>query len=318
MMRLLTLSGFQRVSLAGLLLGAGLIIMSVDCLMAQPPKPVFDGQSAFTILYEQVKLGSRVPGSKAHDDAVAWFTEWFEESGATVKHQKFHAAIPQHPTPDSDFRSVEGVNIIARFGSKHIPDMLLCAHYDCRPWADSDPDPSKWSQPIPGANDGASGVAVLMELARLFAENPPPITVEIVLFDLEDAGIEGDNASWAIGSSHFAKHYAGSAPAKAILLDMIGDSDLQIKQEYFSLVYAREWTEEIFRVAEEVGSWAFDPQPGQAVYDDHVPLLKAGFQIVDLIDFDYPYWHTMMDSPAACSAQSLEQVGRVLVHLIYN
>jgi len=279
--------------------------------------PEFDGQSAFTFLYRQVALGPRVAESDAHAQAVAMYRDWFERAGAQVHLQTFPATIHTQPSLASPTRQVKGENVIARFG-EGAPELLLCAHYDSRPWADEDPDSANRAIPVPGANDGASGVAVLLELARLFSENPAPVTVEIVLFDLEDAGIGGSDASWALGSQYYALNYSGPAPRGGVLLDMIGDSDLHIQKEYFSVSYASKWTDMIFELAAETDAWAFDPSLGQAVYDDHVPLLKAGIPMVDLIDFDYPYWHTLQDVPAACSPESLEQIGRVLVHLIYS
>lgn len=291
--------------------------MAVPLRLEAQTMPEFDGNSAFTFLYRQVAFGPRLANSEAHQRAVDMYVDWFKKAGATVRLQTFPATLFDQPKLSSSTHPVQGTNVIAKFGEGD-PTLLLCAHYDSRPWADQDPDPSNHMTPVPGANDGASGVAVLLEMARLFSQQPPPFTVEMVLFDLEDAGISGSDASWALGSQYYALHYAGKSPRGGVLLDMIGDSDLHIEKEYFSVAYAAEWTDLVFNVAADVDAWAFDSNLGQAVYDDHVALLRAGIPMVDLIDFDYPYWHTVQDVPAACSAESLEQVGRVLVRLVYG
>lgn len=301
----------------------GLMFFGVLLLLGQPfplqaSEPEFDGQSAFTFLYRQVELGARVPGSEAHSRAIEMIRDWMERAGAEVRLQTFTAAIHTAPRPDAPLKPVQGTNVIARFGDGGTTDLLLAAHYDSRPWADEESDPEKAMQPVPGANDGASGVAVLMELARLFAESPPPINVDLVFFDIEDAGVSGNNETWCLGSSYYARNHAGLPPQGGVLLDMIGDSDLEIPQEYFSIAYAREWTETVFRVARDVDAWSFYDAPGDAVYDDHVPLLKAGIPMVNLIDFNYEYWHTLNDLPQACSPESLEQVGRVVTRLVYG
>jgi hypothetical protein len=296
------------------------LLLPVLGASAQPTAapPVFDGQSAFGYLYQQVQLGARVPGSEAHRKAVEMITDWCERAGARVHQQRFAAQIPTAPSVNAPKRFVEGVNIIASFGGRGPAELLLAAHYDSRPWADQETDPDRAAIPVPGANDGASGVAVLMEMARLFSQRPPPMRVDLVFFDVEDAGISGFNDTYCLGSSYFAKHHSGPAPRGGILLDMIGDKDLEIPKEYFSVAYAREWTETIFDIAQEVDAWAFYDAIGEAVYDDHVPLLKAGIPMVNLIDFNYPDWHTLNDLPQSCSPESLEQVGRVLTRVVYG
>ena len=225
-----------------------------------------------------------------------------------------------HEQPDigSKTREVKAVNVIAHFGAAGDPIYLFCAHYDTRPWADKDPNPDNRQIPIPGANDGASGVAVLLELARLFAHTPPPMPIEIVLFDVEDSGVPETNETYCLGSAYYTKHYSGKTPVGAILLDMIGDSDLEIKMEYFSYVYCRSWTEHLFDLAEELELDHFISEIGDAVYDDHIHLIKAGIPTCDLIDFEYPVWHTLADTPSQCSPESLRQVGTLLRYIVYE
>ena len=295
-----------------------LAVWLLNIMPSQAQSPVFDGTSAFTFLYKQVEMGPRTPGSDAHARAVASYKEWFEKCGARVRLQPFSADVHTSPDGDAPKKRMDGNNVIARFGDALYTDYILCAHFDTRPWADEDPDPGRRLEPIDGANDGASGVAVLLEMARLFSTQPPPVTVEIVLFDLEDSGASGDNESYCLGSAYYAKNHSGPAPIGAILLDMVGDADLEIPQEWFSWAYAPEWTKQVFDLAEEIDADAFVPVVGDPVYDDHVPLLRAGIPAVDLIDFNYPYWHTHNDKPEACAPESLEQVGRLLVRLVYG
>lgn len=310
---------------AYLLLAIVLLLMIIDLATAktsEPPLPPlkFSGQEAFQFLYRQCELGPRNPGSPGHKDAIKAYVDWFEECGADVRKQTFTARVPRHFDGKQGTVKQKGTNIIAEFGPiRPVPDLILCAHFDTRPWADKDPDSTNWNKPIIGANDGASGVAVLLEMARLFNIKEPQLAVTIVLFDLEDSGISGNESTWCLGSAHYGKHYAGKAPSLgAVLLDMVGEDDIIIPMEYFSFARAQFWTETIFNLAEEVNSFAFEKRVGNVVYDDHVNLLRAGIPTVNLIDFDYPYWHTVEDTPDKCSPDSLEQVGRVLVKLIYN
>lgn len=280
--------------------------------------PDFDGNQAFTFLYKQVELGPRIPGSKSHDLAVTQFSDWFEQCGGQVILQRFSVDVPVHYSDSKKQQTVDGVNVIARFGSADKIDYLFCAHYDTRPWADHDPDLAKRDQPIDGANDGASGVAVLLELARLFSIEPPPVTVELVLFDVEDSGAPGDNESYCLGSAYYSRNYAGEAPLGAILLDMVGDESLEIPKEYFSYAYSRSWTDYLFDLASELGLSAFVDEVGDAVYDDHVNLIRNGIPTCNFIDFDYAPWHTHGDVPGQCSPESLSQVGTLLRALVYG
>ncbi|MBN1155963.1 M28 family peptidase, partial [candidate division KSB1 bacterium] len=210
-------------------------------------------------------------------------------------------------------------NFIANFNSDAQQRILLMAHWDTRPWADQDPDPANWSKPVLGANDGASGVAVLLEIARIMSITKPSYGVDILLVDGEDYGEYGDNESWAIGSREFARRKNPSyQPMYGILLDLIGDRDQQIYIESHSYRYARGIVDKVWNKAQELGIYEFIPEVRYEVMDDHVRLLEAGIPCIDIIDFDYPYWHTIQDTPDKCSAQSLENVGRVVLELLYE
>lgn len=210
-------------------------------------------------------------------------------------------------------------NIIASFGLQKTERILLCAHWDSRPWADQDPISENRDKPIVGANDGASGVAVLLEVARHLQLAEPKYGVDIVLFDGEDSGLPGQAESYALGAQHFAKNKDFRyRPKFGILLDMIGDKDLQIYQEKNSVNYAPQIVERIWDRAAELGSVPFHASLGYQVTDDHLPLLKVGIPCVDLIDFDYEYWHTLADTPDKCSPESLAEVGRLVLSLLYE
>ncbi|MFQ5823301.1 MAG: DUF4910 domain-containing protein [bacterium] len=210
-------------------------------------------------------------------------------------------------------------NIIASFAPEKNERILLCAHWDTRPWADQDPDLENRDKPILGANDGASGVAVLLEVAKTIQISEPKFGVDIIFFDGEDAGLPGQTDSYALGSQYFAKnkdfHYH---PQFGILLDMVGDKDLQIYQEENSLEYAPQIVEKVWNKAQRLELQAFIPTPGYEVTDDHMPLLRAGIPCIDLIDFNYDYWHTLEDTPDKCSPESLAQVGQLLLSLLYE
>jgi Zn-dependent M28 family amino/carboxypeptidase len=208
-------------------------------------------------------------------------------------------------------------NVIAQFNPTAKKQVLLCAHWDSRPTADMETDAAKKRQPIPGANDGASGVAVLLELARQFALKPPPVGVQIVLFDGEDYG--PDNDHMYLGARYYAKRPARPRPAYAILIDMIGDKDLQLWREQNSEINAPEINDRVWNAAEAVGATAaFQPGVKFTITDDHLPLQEAGFKAIDLIDFDYGPWHTLDDTPEHCSPASLKIIGDVLAKVVYD
>lgn len=275
--------------------------------------PDFDRQNAFRHLEAQVAFGPRVPGSDAHARCLAYMDSTMRGYANAVRQQSF-----QHTIEKSGER-VQLTNLISSFGPSQGPRILLAAHWDCRPWADSDPDPANHDKPVPGANDGASGVAVLMEIARILHQQPPPVGVDIIFFDGEDFGISGRDNTWAIGSRYFARHKDSQyTPFMGILLDMIGDRDLKIKKEGYSVQYAPDVVNLVWSYASRIGATAFSPETTIPITDDHLPLLQVGIPCINIIDFDYPYHHTIEDTVDKCSPESLEQVGRVVLAVIYN
>ena len=275
--------------------------------------PEFDSQKAFSYLLKQCEIGPRHPGSPGHRRGREYLQVTLAQYADNVRTQPFPLRF------GSPEQTEEAYNIIARFQPEKKERILLCAHWDTRPWADEDPDPKNHDTPVLGANDGASGVAVLLEVARLLHNHKAPVGVDIVLFDGEDAGTSGRMNSWAQGAQYFARTLAPrDRPVLGVLIDMIGDADLVITKEANSLSAARPVVDKVWKIAQDLGCTAFKPRLGSSIMDDHIPLLQAGIPCIDLIDLDYPYWHTVSDTPDKCSAASLDQVGRVLVHLIYT
>jgi len=274
---------------------------------------MFNGEKAFQYLVEQCEFGPRVPGSQAHKDCLNFLTSELKKFGAVVTPQPFRQKLPGFENP------VTMTNIVASFGLQKSERILLCAHWDSRPWADQDPNSENRDQPVLGANDGASGVAVLLEVARHIQQAEPKYGVDIVLFDGEDSGLPGQPDSYALGAQHFAKNKDFRyRPKFGILLDMVGDKDLQIYQEENSVNYAPKIVERIWDRAQRLGSSSFFASSGYQVTDDHLPLLNVGIPCVNLIDFDYEYWHTLADTPDKCSPESLAEVGRLILSLLYE
>jgi Zn-dependent M28 family amino/carboxypeptidase len=239
--------------------------------------------------------------------------EHLRAQGAQVTPHSFRIVDPYDAQ-----RRLRLTNIKASFRPEETRRIALAAHWDCRPAADRDPDPEKQSLPVPGANDSASGVAVLLTLAEIFASHAPPVGVDLLFFDGEDYGREGDPDHYLLGSRQFVVDFARYRPEALVLLDMVGDADLSIPMEGFSLQNASDLTRRVFTAAQRLGLPAFVPQEGRALLDDHVPFLRAGIPAVDLIDFDYKPWHTTADLPDACSAESLGQVGRLMLALLFE
>lgn len=276
--------------------------------------PFFDGSQAFEYLTAQTDFGPRNPGSEGAAKCLSYLHDELSKYADRIIKQPFTF------TDENTDSTYNMTNIIASFNLSPANGkrILLMAHWDTRPRADKDPDPEKRGTPIIGANDGASGVAVLLQAARMFKENPPPVGVDILLLDGEDYGESGNLDYYCLGAKHFVNNIGGYKPVYAILLDMVGDKDLRFPMEGNSLQYARSVTERIWNVADEFGLSAFVKEPGATIYDDHVVFNRAGIPAVDIIDFDYPYWHTVSDTPDKCSAESLAQAGAIIIAMIYE
>ena len=255
---------------------------------------IFDGQRAYNDVIAQVAFGPRTPGSKAHGQTVDYIRGQLQEANWLVEEQVVKV----------NGQTIR--NVIAR-RSDIPPQIILGAHYDSRLYAEHDPYLMKQSQPVMGANDGASGVAVLLELGRVLPSNSAPIW--LVFFDAEDqAGIPG----WvdgSIGARAFVQEFTVK-PQAVVIVDMVGDRDLNILQERQS---SRRLTDEIWKTAADLGfSQFFLPQTKYSIDDDHVPFLEAGIPAIDIIDIEYRYWHTSYDTVDKVSARSLSIVGITL------
>lgn len=284
--------------------------------------PGFDAARAFADLERQVAFGPRVPGSEGHRATLAFLTSELEALADRVSHHTF-----SHVDLHDSTRVYEGTNIVASFNlSPEINKrVLLAAHWDTRPTADQEQDPARRAQPIPGANDGASGVAVLLEIARVLHERPLPYGVDIVLFDLEDIGEDEftqypDSLNpFAIGSAAFVRDHPEYRPTYGILVDMVGDKNLRIPQERLSIDQAPQVVSRVWQAASEANADAFVNEAGQVVYDDHVAFLQNGIPVANLIHWPFPStWHTLDDTPENCSPESLGQVGAVLIRVLYQ
>lgn len=259
----------------------------------EPDATSFDGLRAYEDVKTQVAFGPRIPGTEGHAQIREWMRAELESAGWQVEVQESQAL--GHPI----------FNVVAK-RSDELPQVILGAHYDTRMFADSDPDPENYSQPVPGANDGASGVAVLLELARSLPDDT--LNVWLLFFDAEDNG-RIEDWDWILGSREFVANNPVQ-PRAVVIVDMIGDADLNIYKERNS---DPALTDEIWAVAASLGyDDRFLPEYKYSMTDDHTPFLEAGIPAVDLIDFDYPYWHTVGDTVDKVSPQSLEAVGRTL------
>jgi Zn-dependent M28 family amino/carboxypeptidase len=272
---------------------------------AQIPRE-FNGTAALRDVEYQVSLGPRLPGSQAHRQAGDWIVKELQAAGWQVEVQ------------ETVFDSGTGIrqpvrNIIAKWGDQDArPWLVLGAHYDTRLKADKDPDHAKRGQPVPGANDGASGVAALLELGRVLPGHADDLRykqVWLLFIDAEDNG-HLPGWDWILGSKAFVASLT-SKPDAAVILDMIGDADLNVYMEKNSDAAL---TKEIWDTAARLGYGdKIISQPKYQILDDHLPFLQAGIPAVDMIDFDYPAWHTTSDTPDKVSAQSLEVIGRTLL-----
>lgn len=274
--------------------------------------PKFDGNRAYRYLVAQCDFGPRNPGSVGHAECKDWISTELKKYSTETYIQSFSAI------ESLTGNSVKLYNIIAHFGDSDKLGLMLCAHWDTRAFADQDEDVKSQKTPVMGANDGASGVAVILEICRIIADNPPPRPIIVVFFDGEDMGRASNPAEFAIGSKYWANHPIPYLPEEAILLDMVGDVDLELPIELYSNANAPILTRKLWDIAEILELEAFKNYYGIPVTDDHVNLQRVGVRAVDIIDFEYPYWHTTEDTPDKCSAESLSQVGKLLIGYIYG
>lgn len=288
--------------------------------VADKALPAFSADSAYGYVKRQVEFGPRVPGTEAHRRAGDWMAERLKACGAEVHEQKADLIA-------FDGTTLHARNIFARFNPEKSQDrLLLIAHYDTRPWADMDADEGRRTSPADGANDGASGVGILLETARILSQNDPGYGIDILLTDAEDYGTEHNDDSWALGTRHFAGEMRsrGWTPSAAILLDMVGGKNAIFPYEYFSRQAAPALDRRFRKAASEAGyPHIFPDYAGGAVTDDHLELIKQGVPAIDIIEYDprsgfNPTWHTHDDNLENISKETLKAVGETLVRFIYT
>lgn len=290
--------------------------------------PQFNGDSAYHYVNKQVAFGPRVPGTDAHAACARWLENKLGEYSDTVIVQNFKAR-----TYDKVTRN--GQNIIGSFNLKNKNRILLMSHWDSRPFADHDPNPANYNKPIDGANDGASGVGVLLEAARQFSLQRPEVGIDIVFFDLEDWGPPAQmkiykDELWGLGSQYWSNnpHKLGYQANFGILLDMVGVPNPTFRKEYFSKEYARYFVDLVWTTALDMGYGDyFLNEDGNAINDDHVFVNRiAGIPSLEIIDLEpqnadrsfFEQWHTVNDNMDYISKESLKIVGQVVLTVVYN
>ncbi len=278
---------------------------------AKRPVREFDGAIAFGYLERQVGFGPRIPATPAHEQTGDWILSQLQDRADTVIVQE----IPHRTTGG---KPLALRNFLARYRPNVVERILFLAHWDTRPHADQSANLAAQRMPVPGANDGASGVAVLLGVADALKAKPPTVGVDLLFVDGEDYGDFADSTQVLIGSRWFAAHQpAGYPPLYAVLFDMVGDKDLRIGYEGNSQAFAPEVVDLVWRKAAELGyGHVFIPQVESTLIDDHVSLQRAGIHAIDVVDFGYPYWHTTEDTLDKVSANSLQVVGDVAVALV--
>ena len=297
---------------------------------AKPAGPQFNADSAYAFTAAQCRFGPRTLNSTAHEACGKWIAEKFRQFGCEVQEQK------------TDLKGYDGTllkstNIIARFNPKAKKRILICAHWDSRPWADNDPDSTNRKKPVMAANDGASGVAVMLETARLLqADGKLTVGVDFVCFDAEDWGVpqwetnyQDNGDSWALGAQYYSQNFpSGVKPEFGILLDMVGGEGAQFYREGMSLQFAPDVVNRVWDAAKSAGFGAYFPDAvGGMVTDDHVPVNQnCGIPTVDIIPY-YPdcrqssfgpTWHTVNDTMDHIDRNTLQAVGQTVIQVLYT
>ena len=289
----------------------GVLILAAACGEAQPTR-AFDASTALRFAGTQVAFGPRVPGSVGHERMAAWLDSTLGIRADSLVVQRW-----THVTARGD--SLPLTNFIARFNVAATERILFLAHWDTRPYSDGPgAAPGDSAKPVPGANDGASGVAVLLGVADALKATPPGIGVDLLFVDGEDyADFTDQPKDVLIGSRYYALHQVAPTPLYAVLFDMVGDSDLRIPREGNSVIGAPEVVSLVWDAARDRGhGGVFVDDLGTPLTDDHVELQKVGIRAIDVVDFQYPHWHTPNDTMDKISARSLGIVGEVALALI--
>ena len=289
----------------------GILVLAAACTEAAPSR-TFDAPAALRFAGTQVAFGPRVPGTIGHERMAAWLDTTLRARADSVVVQRW-----SHVTGRGD--SLPLVNFIARFNVAATERIMFLAHWDTRPFSDGPGvAPADSAKPVPGANDGASGVAVLLGVADALKATPPGVGVDLLFVDGEDyADFTTQPKDVLIGSRYYALHQVAPKPLYAVLFDMVGDSDLRIPREGNSAIGAPEVVSLVWETARDRGhGGVFVDDLGTPLTDDHVELQKVGIRAIDVVDFQYPHWHTPNDTMDKISARSLGIVGEVALALI--
>jgi Zn-dependent M28 family amino/carboxypeptidase len=270
----------------------------------------FDEARAFRHLVHQVEMGPRAPGYPGHGQALDYFRSHLESRADRVFLHRFEVTSPL------DSSVVELQTVVAVFNPDSPTRILFGAHWDTRPVADQETDEALRQLPVPGANDGASGVAVLLEVATALAARSPKIGVDLALFDGEDLGRPAEAETYALGSARFVEDHPDYRPVFMVNLDMVGRKGTRIPKESHSVLGAAWLVERLWAIGREIGTTVLVDSIGPPVFDDHIAFLRAGIPAVDLIDFQDPNWHTTHDLPEACAPESLGEVGRLVLAIV--
>ncbi len=288
--------------------------------------PSFSADSAYNFIQNQVDFGPRIPNSQAHISCAKYLSSTLEKFGAKVVGQKADLIA-------FDGTVLHATNIIGSFNENAENRILLFAHWDTRPWSDHDLNPLNRKTPVTGANDGASGVGVLLELARQFKLQKPEIGIDIIFFDAEDYGtpenisIENSEETWCLGSQYWAKnpHSKGYRAKYGILLDMVGAQQATFLREQISEYYAMDVVNKVWSQAKSLGfGQYFLEQKGGAITDDHLYINKIiGIPSINIIHYSnetgfVDHWHTIDDTMKNIDKNTLNAVGTTLLHVIYN
>lgn len=304
--------------------------------------PAFNADSAYAYTAAQCAFGPRVMNSEAHKKCGDYIAGKFREFGATVTEQETEISPKTTEPTENDptgKKPYKCRNIIASFDPQNPERILICAHWDSRPWADNDPEKKNWRKPVMAANDGASGVAVMLEMARAIHQDKNAklnVGIDFICLDAEDAGTpqfskqKDDESSWCLGSQYWAAnpHVAGYTARYGILLDMVGGEGATFYQEGYSLQYAKDIVDKVWGTAADLGySSIFVNQGGGYVTDDHGPINQtAGIPCIDIIPYSPnnprssfgDTWHTINDTMEHISKNTLKAVGETVMNVIYN
>lgn len=285
--------------------------------------PNFDADSAYAFTKAQVDFGPRIPSTAAHAKCAAYLVAKFKSFGATV-------TVQESPAKTYDGKSHTLKNIIAKFSPEQKERVMVSAHWDARPFSDQDPDVNMRNQPFDAANDGASGVAIMLEMARQIQQKQPNVGIDFILWDIEDYGKTNDDSknetTWCIGSQYWAKNQAaqGIKPLYGINLDMVGGGNAQFTQDELSRKYAPEIVKKVWNIGNEIGYSAYFVNVNSgSLIDDHFWVNQAGIPCIDIIHYTdnggfYMNWHTQLDNLNNIDKNTLKAVGQTVLETIYR